>query len=171
MLFGLVKDQENCFLRGMAKNYWLFKSEESCFSINDLAREKGQKSGWDGVRNYQARNLLRDNVKVGDLVFFHHSGAKPPGIAGVCKVTKGAHPDPTQFDPESQYYDPKATKAEPRWFQVEVTLETKFKEVVGLPLLKKTPGLEEMMVCQRGARLSIQPVTPAEWKIVMRLAK
>ena len=154
----------------MAKNqFWLFKSEPDVYSIDDLKKEK--KCYWEGVRNYQARNLLRDTIKKGDQVFFYHSNATPPGIVGVAEVAKEGYPDHTQFDENSKYYDPKSKKDEPRWMMVDVKFVEKFKNLVSLDQLKNTPGLEEMMVTKRGARLSIQPVTADEWKIVMKLAK
>lgn len=154
----------------MAQKYWLFKSEPESFSIDDLAALPGQTSHWDGVRNYQARNLLRDEVKVGDGVLFYHSQSHPIGVVGGCEVVKAGYPDHTALDPESNYFDPKATPDEPRWYMVDVKLKEKFRGIISLSRLKETPGLEGMMVCQRGARLSIQPVSPAEWKIVLKLA-
>ena len=154
----------------MAKRYWLFKSEPESFSIEDLAASPKKTTCWEGVRNYQARNLLRDEVKVGDGVLFYHSRSKPMGVVGVCEVVKAGYPDHTARDPESKYFDPKATKDDPRWYMVDVKLKEKFRDTITLAQLKETPGLEGMMVCQRGARLSIQPVTAAEWKIVLKLA-
>jgi len=152
-------------------NYWLFKSEESCYPIDALAAEKGKRAHWDGVRNYQARNLLRDEIKKGDLAFFHHSSGKPTGITGIVEIVKSGYPDHTAEDPDSQHPDPKHTEDNPIWYMVDVKLKRRFKETLPLKLLKETPGLEKMMVCQRGARLSIQPVRPEEWKIVMKLAE
>jgi len=154
----------------MARNYWLFKSEPGSFSIDDLAASPGQATAWEGVRNYQARNLLRDEVKVGDGVLFYHSNAKPMGVVGVCEVVKAGYPDHTALEPDSKYFDPKPSPDNPRWYMVDVKLREKFSRIIPLAVLKNTSGLEEMMVCQRGARLSIQPVTPAEWKIVLKLA-
>ena len=155
----------------MAKRYWLFKNEPGCFSIDDLKRAPNQTAEWEGVRNYQARNFLRDDVKVGDSVFFYYSNAKPSGVAGICKVVKAGYPDLTALDPESKYFDPKSAQGSPRWYMVDVKLVRKFAEVIPLATLKKTPGLEKMMVNQRGSRLSIQPVTEKEWKIVTKLAE
>ena len=149
--------------------YWLFKSEPDVYSIDDLKKEK--KTYWEGIRNYQARNLLRDTVKKGDLVFFYHSNAKPPGIAGIAEVVKEGYPDHTQFDENEKYFDPKANKDDPRWFMVDVKFVEKFKNLVSLEELKNNPNLDEMMVTKRGARLSIQPVTKKEWDIVNKLAK
>lgn len=155
----------------MAKRYWLFKTEPDCFSIDDLAAAKQQTSSWDGVRNYQARNLLRDDIKAGDKVLFYNSSAKPTGIAGLAVVSCGGYPDHTAWNPESEHFDPKASLKNPIWYMVDVTFVSKLRETLPLSVLKKTPGLEKMMVNQRGARLSVQPVTPAEWKIVLRLMK
>ncbi len=153
----------------MARKYWLLKSEPGCYSIDDLEREKT--TFWDGIRNYQARNFLRDDIKPGDLAFFYHSNAKPPGIAGIAKVTKAGYPDHTQFDPNEGHFDPKAETDNPRWFMVDVTFDRKFSSEIPLPELKATPGLESMVVTQRGSRLSVQPVTADEWKIVCSLRK
>ncbi len=155
----------------MPKRYWLLKSEPSCFSIDHLADEPNQTITWDGVRNYQARNMLRDEIKQGDEAFFHYSGSNPPGIAGVVKVVKSGYPDHTAEDPSSQHPDPKHTKDNPIWYMVDVQLVRKFSEVIPLAALKQTPGLEQMEVCRRGSRLSIQPVRSEEWKIVLKLAK
>ena len=155
----------------MPKRYWLFKNEPDCFSIDDLEKTPGQTTEWEGVRNYQARNMLRDDIKKGDEVFFYHSNADPAGIVGTCTIVKSGYPDPTALDPNSQYYDPKSTEAEPRWFMVDVKLKKKFSEIIPLRILKGTPGLENMMVTQQGSRLSIQPVTPDEWKTILALAR
>ena len=155
----------------MAKRYWLFKTEPDCFSIDHLKESENGVSSWEGVRNYQARNLLRDEVKKGDGVLFYHSSADPTGVAGLATVVKGAYPDPTARDPESQYFDPKATDDDPRWYMVDVQFEKKFSQVIPLTEMKMTPGLEDMMVTKRGQRLSIQPVKPEEWKIVLKMAK
>jgi predicted RNA-binding protein with PUA-like domain len=155
----------------MAKRYWLFKSEPDCFSIDHLAQAPNKTEHWDGVRNYQARNMLRDDIKKGDEVLFYNSNAKPTGVAGICVVSRSGYPDHTAWDPNSEHPDPKSTKDDPIWYMVDVTFKSKLKETLPLSVLKKTPGLENMMVCQRGSRLSIQPVTPEEWKIVKGLMK
>ncbi len=147
-------------------NYWLMKSEPDVFSIDDLKKKKT--SGWDGVRNYQARNYMRDNMKIGDLVFFYHSSCEIPGIAGLCKVSKLAHPDPSQFDKKSDYYDPKATKENPRWFMVEVEFVEKFQHVITLSQLKEKEELSTMLVVQKGSRLSINPVTETEFQFIAK---
>lgn len=149
--------------------YWLFKSEPDVYSIDDLKKEKT--AYWEGVRNYQARNLLRDTIKKGDQVLFYHSNAKPPGVAGICEVVKEGYPDHTQFEEDSKYFDPKSPKDNPRWFMVDVKFVKKFNQIVSLEQLKNTTGLEEMMVTKRGARLSIQPVTAKEWKIITKLGE
>lgn len=143
------------------------KSEPDVFSIDDLKKKK--RTGWDGVRNYQARNFMRDDMKIGDIVLFYHSNAAVPGVAGLAKVSKTSHPDPSQFDPKSDYYDPKATKEKPRWFMVEVEFVEKFQNVIPLAVLKETKGLENMPLVQKGSRLSINPVTPGEFKIITGL--
>ncbi|MBX9670966.1 MAG: EVE domain-containing protein [Candidatus Obscuribacterales bacterium] len=149
-------------------NYWLFKSEPSVYSIDDLKRDK--RTSWEGVRNYQARNFLRDTVKNGDLVLFYHSNAEPPGVAGIAEIVKEGYPDHTALDPKHKYYDEKSKPGNPTWYLVDVGFKTKFDKIVGLPTLKEAPGLEDMMVTKRGARLSIQPVTKKEWDIVLKLA-
>lgn len=145
-------------------NYWLMKSEPDVFSIDDLKTKK--KSGWDGVRNYQARNYMRDEMRIGDVVLFYHSSCEVPGVAGLAKVCKESHPDPSQFDPKSEYYDPKATKENPRWFMVEVEFVEKFNHIVTLTEIKAAKGLEKMPLVQKGSRLSINPVKPTEYKII-----
>jgi len=154
----------------MARRYWLFKSEPETFSIDHLSACANRTTTWEGVRNYQARNYLRDEVAVGDEVLFYHSSADPSGVAGRCRVTRAGYPDCTALDPNSPYYDPKATEAEPRWYVVDVQLVDKFPRVVPLAELKATPGLEDMLVIKKGMRLSIQPVTVAEWQAVLKLA-
>ena len=153
----------------MAKRYWLMKSEPSVFSIDDLRRAGVE--CWDGVRNYQARNLLRDEVKKGDGVLFYHSNAKPAGIAGLGQVVREAYADPTALDPDSEYFDPKSSEDNVRFYAVDVKFMSAFAEVVSLAQLKETPGLEEMMVTKRGMRLSVQPVTREEWKIAVALGR
>lgn len=155
----------------MSKKFWLFKSEPDCFSIDHLKDCPDQTTSWSGVRNYQSRNTLRDLVNVGDEVLFHHSSTDPVGIAGICVITRAGYPDPTQFDPNDQYFDPKATHEKPIWYTVDVAFKSRLTDILTLAELRATPGLEKMMVCQRGARLSIQPVTEEEWKIIQRLVK
>jgi predicted RNA-binding protein with PUA-like domain len=150
-------------------NYWLMKSEPDVFGIDDLKKVK--KEPWDGVRNYQARNFMRDEMKKGDLVLFYHSNCTPPGVAGVMEISKESHPDHTSWDKKSKYFDPKSTADNPRWFMVEVKYKEKFKEVISLSQLKETKGLEEMKILQKGNRLSITPVTKKEFDKILKLAK
>ena len=151
------------------QRYWLMKSEPNSYSIDDLKREK--KTFWDGVRNYQARNTMRDDMRPGDLAFFYHSGGDAPGIAGVMEIIKKGYPDHTQFDPDEKHFDPKSPADNPRWMMVDVKFRKKFDRPIPLSELKETPGLEQMIVNQRGSRLSVQPVTPEEWNIVTGLRK
>lgn len=144
--------------------YWLMKSEPDVFSIDDLKTKK--QSGWDGVRNYQARNFMRDEMKIGDYVLFYHSSCEIPGVAGLAKVCKESHPDPTQFDPKSDYYDEKATKDNPRWFMVAVEFVEKSKNYLPLSELKNMKGLEKLPLLQKGSRLSINPVSKEEFEII-----
>ena len=151
------------------KQYWLMKSEPDVYSIEDLARDG--RAEWDGVRNYQARNYMRDEMSVGDLVLFYHSNAKPPGVAGVARVCSESYADPTQFDRKSKYFDPKATKDEPRWMLVDLEHVETFDEVLGLPVLKEhADELEGMMVIKRGIRFSVQPVEKKHFARVLKLA-
>jgi predicted RNA-binding protein with PUA-like domain len=150
--------------------YWLMKSEPDEFSIDDLETAPGQSVAWYGVRNYQARNFMRDQMKPGDQVFFYHSSCPQPGIAGLATVSKAAYPDATQFDPKSKYFDPKATSMIPRWFNVDVKLKKKTR-LVGLDELRAHPELAHMRILQRGNRLSVTPVDPAEWEFVLKLMK
>jgi len=147
--------------------YWLMKSEPDDCSIDDLAALPGQAVAWYGVRNYQARNLMRDQMNVGDLVFFYHSSCPEPGIAGIARVASAAYPDATQFDATSRYFDPKSRPEEPRWFNVDVRLVRKTR-LVPLAELRATPQLANMRVLARGNRLSITPVDPAEWNFITR---
>lgn len=147
--------------------YWLLKSEPESYSIDDLARETV--ASWDGVRNYAARNHLMA-MKVGDLGFFYHSGANPPGVAGVCEIVREHYPDHTQFDPSSRYFDPKATPDKPRWFMPDVAFVRKFDHVVGLPTIRRTPGLQDMELI-RLSRLSVTAVSEKEWEIISDLAE
>jgi predicted RNA-binding protein with PUA-like domain len=153
----------------MARRYWLMKSEPSTYSIDDL--EKDGSTYWDGVRNYRARNFMRDDMKKGDLVLFYHSNADPPGVAGIARVSRECHPDPTQFDKRSKYFDPKSEKAKPRWFLVDVEFVEKFADLVSLPEIKDDDALDGMMVRQRGARLSIQPVDKEHFDRIRKVGK
>ncbi len=155
----------------MAKRYWLFKSEPTCYSLDNLRAKPNKTDHWDGVRNYQARNLLRDEIKKGDEFFFYHSNAKPMGIAGICTVVKSGYPDHTAMDPNSEHPDPKHTKENPIWYMVDVKFKKEFKEIITLKEMKETVGLENMVLTQRGSRLSVQPVTAEEWKIINLMVK
>lgn len=154
-----------------SERYWLVKSEPDVFSIDDLAKAKKQTTHWDGVRNYQARNTLRDSMKVGDQVLFYHSNATPPAIVGVARVVKEGYPDHTAFDPSDDHYDPKSKKGNPTWYMVDIQFEKKFDEPLTLPMLKAESRLEGMVLVQRGSRLSVQPVRPHEFEIVMEIAE
>ena len=147
--------------------YWLMKSEPDEFGIDDLASAPRQTTAWFGVRNYQARNFMRDQMNVGDLVFFYHSSCPEPGIAGIAEVSSVPYPDETQFDRKSKYHDPKASKDAPRWFLVDVRLVKK-TPLLSLSDLRGHKELETMRLLQRGNRLSITPVDPAEWKFITR---
>lgn len=146
-------------------NYWLFKTEPDEFSIDDLEALGATPERWNGIRNYQARNFLRDGVAVGDEVLVYHSSCKRVGIAGSARVVRAAYPDPDQFDPENKYYDPKASPDQVRWYCVDLVFRSRFRELLPLAQLKSTPGLEDMVLLHQG-RLSVQPVTPQEWTII-----
>ena len=149
--------------------YWLMKSEPDEFSIDDLVRAKDQTTPWFGVRNYQARNFMRDQMQLGDRALFYHSSCPEPGVAGIVEVSRLAYPDASQFDAKSPYYDAKSTREAPRWLNVDVKLVRK-TQLVPLAQLRQTPGLRDMVTLRPGNRLSITPVTAAEWRIVERLA-
>ncbi|MBB71173.1 MAG: EVE domain-containing protein [Legionellales bacterium] len=150
-------------------NYWLMKSEPDAFSIDDLANMPKKTEHWDGIRNYQVRNMIRDDIKKGDLVLFYHSNCKPPGVVGMMEVVKEAYPDHTAFDPDSKYFDPKSDPDNPRWLMVDVKFKKKFKHMVSLDELKANPALAEMRLVQRGNRLSILPITKAEWDEIIAM--
>ncbi|HUP30881.1 MAG TPA: EVE domain-containing protein [Usitatibacter sp.] len=151
----------------MAPSYWLMKSEPDEFSIEDLARAPKKTTSWFGVRNYVARNFMRDSMRVGDGVLFYHSSCPVPGIAGIAKVASKAHPDASQFDPKSPYYDPKAKREEPRWMLVDVKLVKKTR-LMPLEEMRSHRELAGMITLKRGNRLSITPVTPAEWDFILK---
>lgn len=152
------------------RQYWLFKSEPDAFSIQDLAKSPKKTTFWDGVRNYQARNFLRDTVKLGDRVLFYHSNADPLEIAGTAEVVKTGYPDHTAFDPQDHHYDPKSNPDQPTWYMVDIKLLQIFPQSVTRQQLQESAGTAGMQVLKRGMRLSIQPVTPAEWQAVHQLA-
>ena len=145
------------------------KSEPEEFSIDDLARRPGKTEPWDGVRNYQARNMMRDQMRTGDSIFFYHSNCDIPGIAGIMQVHKESYPDPTAFDPEDKHYDPTSDPDDPRWFLVDVKYVRKLKRVISLQELKSHAELEAMALVKRGNRLSIMPVTQAQWDFILSL--
>jgi len=151
--------------------YWLMKSEPNCFSIDDLAEQKNKTTHWDGVRNYQARNFMRDDMKKGDKVLFYHSNAKPPGVAGVARIVKESYPDFTAFDPKDKHFDPKSKHESPRWFMVDIKLEKKLKRLVSLEELRNVKSLDGMVLLQKGSRLSVQPVTKKQFETVCKLAE
>ncbi len=153
----------------LAPQYWLMKSEPSAFSIDDLQRAPGRTTSWDGVRNYQARNYMRA-MRVGDQILFHYSNVDPPAVVGVAEVVREAYPDQTAFDRNDKHFDPKSNPARPTWDMVDIRLVRKFARPLPLDLLRKKPGLKRMELLRRGSRLSVQPVRPEEWKIVLKLA-
>jgi predicted RNA-binding protein with PUA-like domain len=152
-------------------NYWLVKTEPESYSIDDLARERNQTTYWHGVRNYQARNFLRDSLKLGDRVLFYHSSASPPAVVGIAKVVREGYPDPSALDPASDYYDPKATVDQPRWFMVDLQLESKFPRSIAIDELRAVPALSKMELLRQGSRLSVQPVQKSEFDAIVKLAK
>lgn len=149
------------------RRYWLMKSEPEVYGISDLERDG--RTHWDGVRNFKARNLMK-SMEIGDGVLFYHSNAKPPGIAGLARVCRLAYPDFTQFDPESHYHDPRATEEKPWWYMVDIEFVARLAEELPLPFLRGQPELEGMALLKRGQRLSVQPVTPEHWRVVLGLA-
>jgi predicted RNA-binding protein with PUA-like domain len=153
--------------------YWLLKSEPDTYSIDDLARAKNQTTAWEGVRNYQARNLLRDDVREGDLGFFYHSSCEVPGIVGVVKIVRAGYADRSANDPKSAYFDPKADPSLPRWFCVDVRLERTLAPIIALDELRShaTRELQNMLVLKRGNRLSVTPVTRDEWTFILALRR
>ena len=149
--------------------YWVMKSEPDTFGIDDLRGRPKKTEHWDGVRNYQARNMMRDDMKKGDLVFFYHSSCEVPGIVGIAKIVREAYPDPSAFDPDSKYYDPRSKPDNPAWLMVDVQFVRKFKRTISLTEMKDQAELADFRLLQRGNRLSIMPATEAEWKIVLGL--
>lgn len=147
--------------------YWLMKSEPTCFSLDDLERSPGGTTAWDGVRNFQARNLLRDEIKAGDGVLFYHSSCAEPAIVGVAEVVKGGYPDHTALDPRSNHFDPRANRDNPVWFMVDVKFRARLPRAVFRDDLRSHPVLAGMVVLQRGNRLSVQPVSAEQWRTVL----
>jgi predicted RNA-binding protein with PUA-like domain len=153
-----------------ARQHWLVKSEPETFSFDDLLASPGRTTCWDGVRNYTARNFMRDGMRLGDLVFFYHSNAEPTAIVGVCEVAREAYVDHTALDPADPHFDPKSKPESPAWLMVDLRAVKKLAHPVSLAELRGVKGLEKMALLQKGSRLSVQPVTAKEWEIVMRLA-
>ncbi|MDR3447273.1 MULTISPECIES: EVE domain-containing protein [Dyella] len=153
----------------MSKNtqYWLMKSEPDAFSIDDL-KKKGQEA-WDGVRNYQARNFMRDGMRVGDRIFFYHSNCAEPGIVGIAEVATDAYPDPSQFDPKSKYFDAASSRDNPRWALVDVKFVKKLKHTITLKQLQAEPALADMALVRKGNRLSVMPVGAEEWRHILTM--
>ena len=150
-------------------NYWPIKSEPSEFSIQDLQKKKDRTEHWDGVRNYQARNFIRDQMKIGDQAFFYHSNCEEPGIVGIARIMKEGYPDHTAFDKKDKHYDPKSDKKSPRWFMVDVKFVKQFSNTISLKAIKENRVLADMKLVQRGNRLSVMPVTKKEWTNVLKM--
>jgi predicted RNA-binding protein with PUA-like domain len=153
-----------------APKYWLVKTEPESFSIDDLRRAPGQTTFWDGVRNYQARNMLRDQMQLGDRVLFYHSNANPPAVAGIARVVRTGYPDHTAWDKNDPHYDAGSTPENPRWYMVDLQLEQVFSRPISLTELRALPALKDMELLRTGSRLSVQPVTKAEFAAVLKLA-
>lgn len=151
--------------------YWLFKSEPNTFSIDDLIKRPKQVEHWDGVRNYQVRNLLKDTIKKGDLALFYHSSCNPPGIAGVMEIVKEGYPDFTSWNPNARYYDPAVNPDHPRWYMVDVKYVEKFPHFISLEEIKLNPKLKKMIILRKGNRLSITSVTKDEWATILKMGK
>ncbi|MCK9607911.1 MAG: EVE domain-containing protein [Methylomonas sp.] len=149
--------------------YWLMKSEPEAFSIDDLAERPRQTEHWDGVRNYQARNMMRDQMKVGDLIFFYHSNCQLPGIVGIAEVAKESYPDFTAFNPDDQHFDPKSNPDQPTWYMVDVKFVRKLQRTISLQELKPQQALAELALVRRGNRLSIMPITQQQWDFILGL--
>lgn len=152
-------------------NYWLLKSEPDCFSIDALAKRPKQTEHWDGVRNFQVRNMLRDEIKVGDQGFFYHSSCNPPGIAGIVEIVRAGYPDFTAWDIHSDHYDSKSTPEKPLWYMVDVQLVKKFSHFISLEELKKQSKLKDMLILRKGNRLSITSVTKEEWNVIVKMGE
>ncbi len=154
----------------MSKKYWLLKTEPSTYSIHDLANESDMTTCWDGVRNYQARNFLRNEMSKGDEVLFYHSNANPPAIVGTATVSRPGYPDHTAFDKKNCHYDPKSTTDDPKWFMVDIRLKEIFEPPLTLPELRKIPALKNMELLRKGSRLSVQPVRSGEFQEIVTIA-
>ena len=151
------------------RKYWLFKSEPSTYSFTDLLNEEDQTAEWDGVRNYQARNMMRDDMKIGDGVLFYHSNAKPMAVVGTAHIVKEAYADHTSWDPKAKYYDPKSNPDSPTWMMVDIKGDERFAREITLPEIKVNPNLQNMLLIRRGMRLSVQPITKDEWDEIVSL--
>ena len=149
--------------------YWLMKSEPSVFGIEDLAARPDAAEVWDGIRNYQARNMIRDQMKRGDLAFFYHSSCAQPGIVGIMEIVREAYPDPSALDPDSKYYDPKSSPSQPRWYAVDVRLLRRLPRTITLEELKADPKLADLPLLRRGNRLSVMPVSREHWELILWL--
>lgn len=165
----VVTDSERAEEAG-ERRYWLVKTEPDVFSFEDLQNAENQRTYWDGVRNYQARNFMRDEMKLGDGVLVYHSNAKPPGIAGVAKVVREAYPDHTQFDPDSPYFAPKSKAESPTWIMVDIQAVAPLPRYLPLPELREYAPISGMELLRKGSRLSVQPVSKREWDEVLALA-
>lgn len=155
----------------MPANHWLLKSEPNVFSWSDLEKAPHQTTCWDGVRNYQARNLLRDAMAVGDSVFFYHSRVEPMAIVGISRIVRAGYADPSQFKPEHKYYDPAATRDKPRWYAVDIQYAQSLPMPVTLQAMRGIAALKNMVLLKKGSRLSVQPVTAAEWRAILHYAE
>jgi predicted RNA-binding protein with PUA-like domain len=155
----------------MARKYWLMKTEPQTYSIQDLAKEPKQTTYWDGVRNYQARNMMRDEMKPGDEVLIYHSNADPPAVVGTAAITREGYPDHTAWDPRDKHFDPKSSKENPRWFMVDIQLREIFPQPVSLAELRFIPSLKEMELLRKGSRLSVQPVRKKEFDTIVKLVR
>jgi predicted RNA-binding protein with PUA-like domain len=162
-----VRYDQTYYEEGKFMNYWLLKTEPETFGIRHLEALPNQVTAWEGVRNYQARNLLRDCLQEGDLAFFYHSSCKVPGIAGIVKVVRSGYPDISAFDPNSHYYDPKSLQENPRWYVVDVKLVQKFRRIIPLAELRRLVPLRQMVLLKTGNRLSVMPVTEQEWQTIL----
>ncbi|MBE9515917.1 MAG: EVE domain-containing protein [Proteobacteria bacterium] len=151
--------------------YWLFKSEPEEFSIDDLKKKRSKTEHWDGVRNYQARNFMRDDMKIGDRGFFYHSNCEVPGIVGIVEIAKEGYVDHTAFDPDDSHYDPKSDPDKPRWIMVDVKFVERFTDTISLKQLKTNPKLADMRLVQKGNRLSVMPVEKKEWDTILKMIK
>lgn len=151
------------------RGYWLLKTEPTSFSFDDLWNSPGRTTSWDGVRNYQARNMLRDEMQPGDLVFIYHSSTDPTGIAGIAEIVRAGYPDSTAFDPQDDHYDSKSSPESPAWYTVDVKAVKPFSGIITLERLRAVKGLEKMVLLRKGSRLSVQPVSADEWEIITRL--